>query len=212
MEIRDIDDALRRAKKRPKHALQLAMLGVVAIAVIAFLQAYFSSLGERAATGNTGLEGYLLLNQTVAESELIKLALEGRLSPNAVDNLKMLANAGLIQHPGARIRSLPSSKPVAPGLSASITGPAGERVVYLSRGEVGRYKWTSSGATACSILTPTGLSGISLAGVDDFSPEHPWYPPSGSVRALALDCTDGQSTAGDVLLLVGRMGPFRRHR
>ncbi len=88
---------------------------------------------------------------------------------------------------------------------ASTTGPSvdidingSDGPVTITDGDDWNYSWTSSGATACEITSPTGTSGVSLSGSGGpITPSHAWYPSVGSPTTLTLDCTDGTSSVSD---------------
>src|SRR3989344_1312204 len=69
-------------------------------------------------------------------------------------------------------------------------------------GEEFVYSWTSTEATACTLTSPTGVSGISLAGVGAPIPsEHPWYPTTATSTTLTINCTNGTSTVSDLVVI-----------
>src|SRR3990167_8720944 len=65
------------------------------------------------------------------------------------------------------------------------------------------YSWSSNNATACTLNSPSGVSGISLSGNSgSITPDHPWYPSTGSVT-LTLDClNDGSTDANSVTVSI----------
>lgn len=83
-------------------------------------------------------------------------------------------------------------------ISADIKANGSDGTVTINNGESWNYSWTSSVATACQLNSPSGVSGITLAGNDGpISPGHPWYPAVGGSTTLTLTCTDGTNTAND---------------
>lgn len=75
--------------------------------------------------------------------------------------------------------------------------------VTVGQSEPFYYSWTSTGLTACQISSPTGVSGISLAGNDGpIPPSHPWHPATSGVVELELTCTDGVQMAVDSVIVV----------
>ncbi|MEX0932317.1 MAG: hypothetical protein WDZ61_00275, partial [Parcubacteria group bacterium] len=83
-------------------------------------------------------------------------------------------------------------------ISADIKINGQDGLVTITQGEVWNYSWTSDSATACQLTSPTGVSGISLAGNDGPIPaDHPWYPAVGSSTTLTISCTDGTDSVSD---------------
>lgn len=59
------------------------------------------------------------------------------------------------------------------------------------------YTWNAPDATACQLTSPSGISGISLRGMDGpIGVAHPWYPQNRTTM-LVLQCTNGWHVAAD---------------
>lgn len=61
---------------------------------------------------------------------------------------------------------LPISIFAQSALSADIKINGSNGPVTITNGQTWNYSWVSNGATACQITTPSGVSGITLAGND----------------------------------------------
>ncbi len=86
-----------------------------------------------------------------------------------------------------------SSTPTADIKVNDSNGPVG-----INQGASWNYSWTSTNATACTLTSPSGDSGVSLSGNGGpIDPAHPWYPTSATSTTLTLNCTDGVTTATD---------------
>lgn len=200
MDVKEVDDLLNRARRHPKRTAVL-VVGAVLVAIVAsFGSGYFSQLGSNLA-GGTDLDGRVLLDRQVAEAELVDLALRSTFSPDAAANLRLLADAGLISDPAGAIRKLKVAPESSTRVSVLIASAEGTREpIELDGSQPARIAWQSKNATACRMLSPSGMSGTSLSGVMNIEPGHPWYPSPGSVRAISISCTDGTSIATDVVL------------
>lgn len=74
--------------------------------------------------------------------------------------------------------------------------------VTLSSGESWNYSWTSAGATVCQLTSPTGTSGVTLAGNGGpINPDHPWYPTAGQQITLVFNCSNGNESATDSVVV-----------
>ena len=87
-------------------------------------------------------------------------------------------------------------------MTADIKANGSDGPVTINNGTDYSYTWTSTGATACTLTAPNGVSGISTAGAGGpISPAHPWYPAIGAPVTLTLDCTDGVNSASDLVVI-----------
>src|SRR3989344_7084740 len=94
---------------------------------------------------------------------------------------------------------IPSSVFAAPIVDIKVNDSDGPVMVS---GEEFVYSWTSTEATACTLTSPTGVSGISLAGVGAPIPSgHPWYPTLSNPTTLTFDCTDGTNNSTDTVVI-----------
>jgi hypothetical protein len=74
--------------------------------------------------------------------------------------------------------------------------------VELRPGHSYTYTWSALDGTACQIITPTGVSGITRRGEDGaIPPGHPWYPHEGASVTLILQCTNGWATGSDSVVV-----------
>jgi len=90
----------------------------------------------------------------------------------------------------------------AAGLSADIKANGSDGPVTIEAGDEWNYSWTSDEATACQLTSPSGTSGITLAGNDGPIPSnHPWYPTAGNPTTLTLNCTDGADSVSDSVVI-----------
>jgi fimbrial isopeptide formation D2 family protein len=98
--------------------------------------------------------------------------------------------------------------PVGGAVTADIKANGSDGPVTINNGTDYNYSWTSTGATACTLTAPNGVSGISTAGNGGpISPSHPWYPSIGAPVTLTLDCTDGTNTASDSVVIGVSVSP-----
>src|SRR3990167_6670034 len=66
---------------------------------------------------------------------------------------------------------------VSAAISTDIKANDSDGPVAVVNGNSFTYSWSSVEATACALTSPTGNSGISLAGSGGpIDPGHPWYP------------------------------------
>ncbi len=98
--------------------------------------------------------------------------------------------------------------PVGGAVTADIKANGSDGPVTINNGTDYNYSWTSTGATACTLTAPNGVSGISIAGNGGpISPGHPWYPAIGAPVTLTLNCTDGTNTATDSVVIGVSVAP-----
>ena len=91
---------------------------------------------------------------------------------------------------------LPPPTPISPTLDIKINGSDGP--VSINNGTDWTYSWVSNNATACTITSPSGVSGVSVSGTGGpISPSHPWYPAVGGLTTLTLSCTNGGTVTND---------------
>ncbi|MDO8565278.1 MAG: peptidoglycan-binding protein [bacterium] len=91
---------------------------------------------------------------------------------------------------------------VPSAVTADIKANGSDGPVTVVNGTAWNYSWTSTGATACQLTSPSGVSGISLSGSDGpIAPGHPWYPAVGGSTTLTLDCTNGSVTTQDAVII-----------
>ena len=182
--------------KRPEVLIALATLAVAAV----------GTLGGAVATGWISLE----LEQHTFERTLIQNALELPLQGDRVARLAFLSESGIVTRlkanqilfRGEQTGARPAD---AQPLVVDITVNGVPDLVAMVDGRDFSYSWSSKGATACTMVSPTGPSGSSLAGSgSSITTGHPWYPAPGSYVALVFACTDGVRTGMDVAV-VGRL-------
>ncbi|MEK7227507.1 MAG: peptidoglycan-binding domain-containing protein [Patescibacteria group bacterium] len=95
-------------------------------------------------------------------------------------------------------------------LTADIKANGSDGPVTVTNGDSWTYSWTSTVATACTLTSPTGDSGISTAGSGGpIPPGHSWYPAVGNSTTLTLNCTNGTNTTTDsvVINVIAPAGP-----
>src|SRR3989344_3166270 len=86
--------------------------------------------------------------------------------------------------------------------SADIKANGSDGPVTITAGDEFSYSWSSTDFTACVLTSPTGDSGISLAGNGGPIPQgHPWYPAVGGSTTLTFNCTDGVQSASDFVVI-----------
>lgn len=83
-------------------------------------------------------------------------------------------------------------------VSADIDINGSDGPVTITDGDDWNYSWTSSNATACQLTSPSGTTGVTLAGNGGpITSGHAWYPSVGGSTTLTLNCTDGTDSASD---------------
>ena len=87
-------------------------------------------------------------------------------------------------------------------ITADIKANSSDGPITLNSGDPFSYSWTSTVATACQLTSPSGFSGITLNGTDGpITPNHPWYPTTGTPTTLTLNCTNGTSSKSDSVVI-----------
>jgi hypothetical protein len=157
------------------------------------------------------LRGYHLESREAIEDNLLRLVPNSHFAPTAERSLRLLLENRLISDRADAIqllvnrlsaRSRTSAVHARFGVSIKVNGSSDP--VTLQPGESFSYSWSSTGMTACQIISPTTtiISGTSLAGNDGpIGPDHPWYPKPKSVLAILFSCTDGEVSLSDLALV-----------
>ena len=94
-------------------------------------------------------------------------------------------------------------------VTADIDANGSDGPVTITSGNSYSITWTSTGATACQLTSPSGVSGVSLSGSDGpVNPGHPWYPGTSTPTTLTLNCTNGSvNTSDSVVINLGALVP-----
>lgn len=89
-------------------------------------------------------------------------------------------------------------EPTGP-VSADIKANGSDGPVTINNGDSWNYSWSSANATACTLISPTGTTGLTeVNGTDGpIDSTHPWYPTATTSTTLTLNCTDGADSSSD---------------
>jgi hypothetical protein len=75
-------------------------------------------------------------------------------------------------------------------------------LVSIVYGEPYGFTLNSSGARACQLTAPGGVSGTDLSGIyERIWPGHPWYPEIGKSVTITFSCTDGTYSVTDQITI-----------
>jgi hypothetical protein len=152
------------------------------------------------------LQRRVIPNRTAVESDLASLARRTRFSPDAAMSVLELINAGLISDPNGDVRkNATENQSSLPAKVMATVRVNGRSIADLSGGQPFGYEWSSTNATACIMVSPTGPSGVSPNGKITVPPDHPWYPGPGTIRLISFSCTNGIESTTDVAMLVGAL-------
>ncbi len=92
--------------------------------------------------------------------------------------------------------------PAPAAVTADIKINGSDGPVLIDAGEPWNYSWSSTGASACVIISPTGESGVTIIGsAGPIVSSHPWYPTLTASTTLTINCTNGTDSATDLVVI-----------
>lgn len=123
------------------------------------------------------VENHAVLDRAAIEKVLIDVAMRQGFTTDAIKNLKILVEAGVLSDPNGVIRALPDSpSPDRIALAVRLRDPGGNAMIDLAHRRPVVLQWRSTGAMACGMETPSGRSGASLVGEMTLPHQPPLVP------------------------------------